>query len=90
MQGVSEFIRQFVSGVIVGSMEITNHNRTWGRKPHLNDENSDISSRREDDKPNEIGDLEGHCRVEETYTCVIFPLIPELLQVVLAAAHQNV
>ncbi|GFY06972.1 hypothetical protein TNCV_4090741 [Trichonephila clavipes] len=41
------------SGVIVCLMGMTNHQRTWGRKPRLVGENRDSSSRREDHMPDE-------------------------------------
>ncbi|GFV74682.1 hypothetical protein TNCV_1178191 [Trichonephila clavipes] len=43
-------------------MKTTNQHRTWGRKPRSFGENSDNSSRGEDDAPD--GGRSGHCTPE--------------------------
>ncbi|GFU22970.1 hypothetical protein TNCV_3946461 [Trichonephila clavipes] len=67
---------------------------TRGRKPRLVGENSDNSSHREDDDPEE---RHGYTNVrvrsavfKETCTCANSSLLPELLQGVPNTGHQNV
>ncbi|GFY15713.1 uncharacterized protein TNCV_1283581 [Trichonephila clavipes] len=87
IQGITNPIDKF-RGMVVRSTGMTNHHRTWDRKPRFFGENRDNSCQ-EDDQPNECGDLQRRGRVEETCTYANFPVL-ELLQRVLITTHQNV
>ncbi|GFY19870.1 hypothetical protein TNCV_2145631 [Trichonephila clavipes] len=77
--------------VIVGSIRMTNHKRTWNHKAHIVDKNRDNSTRLKNDEP-EAGNgqanaVEWHVNVAETYTYANFPPLPLRVP---ESAHENV
>ncbi|GFU93635.1 hypothetical protein TNCV_3624611, partial [Trichonephila clavipes] len=73
--------------MIVGSMGVTNEQRTWGRKPRLVDGNCGYSLRsgkgctRRDEWLNECVDLERRGRIDETCPNTNFPRLGRIKSV---------